>query len=298
MLTSAFGRRRQVQRHSRAHRLLLSCAAADGKRAEEGPAGDAADELPLWRFLRQQGFSADSISRMQATTVVSGGRRYTSVTGTRIREEKVQRDLAPSIAALRAEGLDTASIERLFMKLPRLLTATQETFASALAALRLLAALLPDDPRTVQAPPGATQLGMALWLYPSSAHILFRANLGSLIDGNLQLWRQLGLSDSETAVGLFQHPSALVSNFERAEAMVAHLQHLQASGTLSAEHGEQELPTAASSIHICLACQSCCDVQTCMLAGSHLFTSFLAHHLPCSGKVCPLGSDQIDPCRV
>ena len=175
---------------------------------------------------------------MQASTSPSRGRRYDSVSGRQMNEEKVQRDLAPNIAALRAEGLDTASIERLFEQLPSLLTATQETFASSLAALRRLAALLPDDPRAVQAPPGATQLGVALWLYPdAAARLLQRANLDSLIDGNLQLRRQLGISDAEGAKALFEN-LALVADFERAEAMVAHLQRLHASGALSSEHGE------------------------------------------------------------
>ncbi|KAI7843432.1 hypothetical protein COHA_002910 [Chlorella ohadii] len=210
-------------------------AASDGSVSEPAPEA-AADELPLWRFLRQQGFSAGSLSRIQAATDVSKGRRYASVSGRRINEAKVQRDLAPNIAALRAEGLDTASIEKLFRQLPRLLTATQETFSSSLAALQQLAALLPDDPRAVQAPPEATQLGVALWLYPTAAAgLLARTNVGSLINGNLQLRRRLGISDAETAVALFKRKAALVADFERAEAMVAHLQGLQASGALSQE---------------------------------------------------------------
>ena len=192
---STFGLGWQVQPHSKPQRLPLAWAAADCTGTEEeGP--DAAGELPLWRFLRQQGFSTDGLTRIQAATVVSGGRRYASVTGTRISAEKVQRDLAPNIAALRAEGLDTASIERLFKQKPGLLKATHGTFSGSLTVLRQLAALLPDDPRAVQAPLGATQLGVALWLYPSAAtHMLFRANLGSLIDGNLQLLQRLGVSD-------------------------------------------------------------------------------------------------------
>ena len=160
------------------------------------------------------------------------------MTGKRFTEQKLQRDVAPNIAALRAEGLDTASIQRLFEHRPGLLNAKRVTFSSALAALRRLAALLPDDPRAVQAPPGATQLGVALWLYPSSAgRLLTRANLGSLIDGNLQLQRQLGVSDAATAVALFQNTADFVTNFERAEAMVAHLQRLQATSALSEEQG-------------------------------------------------------------
>ena len=203
---------------------------------------DAAGELPLWRFLRQQGFSAESIEYMQCKTAVRmnrGGRRYPSVSGRQMNECKVQRDLAPNIAALRAEGLDTATIERLLGQFPGLLTTTHATFSSALAALRQLVALMPDDPRAVQAPPGATRLGVALCLYPTAgAHLLSRANLGSLIDGNLRLRRQLGVSNAATAVALFQNHSALVSKLERSEAMVAHLQCLRACGALSAEQGE------------------------------------------------------------
>ena len=162
------------------------------------------------------------------------------MTGGRITEQKLQQHLAPNIAALRAEGLDTASLEQLFEQLPSLLTATHATFSSALAALRRLAALLPDDPRAVQAPPGATQLGVALWRYPTGgACLLTLANLGILIDGNLRLRRQLGVSDAATAMALFQYSVAWVSQLERAEVMVAHLQRLQASGVLSEEQGER-----------------------------------------------------------
>ncbi len=138
---------------SAAQHLPPPLAAADSSGAEEGPAGNtAADELPLWRFLRQQGFSADSISCLQAA--MSSGRASSMKMGQRLTERKLQLDVAPNIAALRAEGLNTASIERLFQKFPSLLTTAHVTFASALAALRCLAALLPDNPRAVQAPPG------------------------------------------------------------------------------------------------------------------------------------------------
>ena len=234
--SSTVGLRHHVQ-HSTLHRLSPALAFVDSSGAEEG---DAADELPLWRLLRKQGFSADSISRMQAATWTSRGRRCAVVSGRQMSEDKVQRDLAANIAALRAEGLDTASIERLFEQKPILLTATHGTFASALTALRQLVALLPDDPRAVQAPPGATQLGVAMWLYPyAAAHLLSRANLDSLIDGNLHLRRRLGISDADTAAALFKDRTLLVSNFERAETMAAHLQRLQASGAMSAEQGER-----------------------------------------------------------
>ncbi len=199
-------------------------------------------ELPLWRFLAQQGFSADSISRMHRAAPIRRNREgewCSNVNKTAMTEAKVQRDVAPNIAALRSEGLDTAGIERLFEQLPNLLTPTQATFSSSLASLRQLAALLPDEPRAVQAPPGVTQLGVALWLYPTAAaFLLMRTNLGSLIDSNLRLRRRLGINDQDTAIGLFKQYSTLVTNFERAEAMVAHLQGLQASGALSAEQGE------------------------------------------------------------
>lgn len=123
-----------------------------------------------------------------------------------------------------------------FRLTPPLLTSTHTTFSSSLAALRQLAALLPDDPRALQASPGATQLGVALWLYPTAAaQLLARVNLASLIAGNLRVRRQSGISDANTAAALFRQHAALVVNFERAEAMVAHLQRLQASGELSAE---------------------------------------------------------------
>ncbi len=200
------------------------------------------------------------------------GRRYASVSGRQMAEEKVQRDLAPNIAALQSEGLDAASIERLFEQCPMLLTTTLETFASALAALRQLAALLPDGPRAVQAPPGATQLGVALWRYSTSvARLLARANLGSLIDGNLGLRRQLGVSDAATAARLLRQNSALVSDFERAEAMVAHLQRLQASGALSAEQGEQSVRSCYCRMLFgvpVLACRYSCRLHACMLLHS------------------------------
>ena len=214
-------------------------------------ADDAAGELPLWRFLRQQGFSADGISRLQAAV---GNDKVRSIrTGRKLTAQKLQRGLAPNIASLRAEGLDTATIEQLFGQYPNLLTTTHATFSSSLAALRQLAALLPDDPRAVQAPAGATQLGVALWRYPSAAaYLLTRTNLPGLIDGNLRLRRQLGISDAKTAAALL-NKVMLVNNFERAEAMVAHLQHLQASGELSAEQGEQ----AAAKGYVGSRCEMC-----------------------------------------
>ena len=245
--------RRWLQRGAR-QRRLLAWAAADGGASQHGPpsANTAQDELPLWRFLRQQGFSADGISRLQAAV---GNDKVRSIrTGRKLTAQKLQRGLAPNIASLRAEGLDTATIEQLFGQYPNLLTTTHATFSSSLAALRQLAALLPDDPRTVQAPPGATQLGGALWLFPTAAaRLLAQANLASLIDGNLRLRRQLGISDAATAAALFRQQAVLVSNFERAEAMVAHLQHLQASGELSAEEGEQ----AAAKGYVGSRCEMC-----------------------------------------
>ena len=231
-----------TQRRRSPHRLQHLLSAAGGSSAEGTAPTDAAGELPLWRFLRQQGFSADGISRMRAATRKRSrqdGTKLNQVPGVQITEQKLQRDLAPNIAALQAEGLGTASVERLFVQFPRLLTSTHATFSSSLAALRQLALLLPDDPRAVQAPPGATQLGAALWLYPAAAQLLARVNLASLIDGNLRLRRQLGVSDAATAAAVFRHHATLVSNVEGAEAMVSHLQRLQASGELSEEQGEQ-----------------------------------------------------------
>ncbi len=240
-----------------AQRVVLAPAAADNSAEETGSEADtAANVLPLWRFLQQQGFSADSLSRMQSKiTLQKNGRRYTTVSGRQMSEEQVQRDVAPNMTALRAEGLDTASIQRIFEQHPKLLTATHITLSSALAALRQLAALLPADPRSVQAPPGATQLGVALWLYPAAAaRLLAYADLGSLIEGNLRLRQRLGISDAQTAVGLFKDASLLVSNFDRAEAMVAHLQRLQASGALSSEHGEQSGRRELCSICLLSVC--------------------------------------------
>ena len=148
----------------------FSAAPAAGQNGQG--AADAAAELPLWSYLRQQGFSAESIERMQRKALVDKrtGRQYVYVTGERTSEQKLRRDLAPNIAALRAEGLDTPAIEQLFEQCPKLLTITHATFSRALAALRQLAALLPDDPRAVQAPPGATQLGVACGGTPQVVH--------------------------------------------------------------------------------------------------------------------------------
>jgi hypothetical protein len=212
----------------------FSAAAKNSTAALDLAAAGVADKLPLWRFLRQQGFSEDSMSRLQAAASSRKAKGWGQL-GNRTTEQKLQRDLAPNIAALRADGLDTPSIERLFLRRLKLLTTTHATFSSALAAMRRLAALLPDDPRAVQAPLGATQLGVALWLYPTaSARMLARANLASLIEGSLRLRRQLGISDAAAAGLLKDSRSALVTNVERAEAMVAYLQRLQASGQLSA----------------------------------------------------------------
>lgn len=123
------------------------------------------------------------------------------------------------------------------MQQPRLLTTTHETFQSALAALRPLAPLLPDDPRAVQAAAGTTQLGMVLWLCPGAADLLQFADLASQIEANLQLRRQLGISDAETCHALLQNNAVLAPDLKRAEAMLAHLQHLQARGALSSDEG-------------------------------------------------------------
>ncbi|PRW33796.1 [cytidine(C)-cytidine(C)-adenosine (A)]-adding enzyme [Chlorella sorokiniana] len=227
----------------------FSAAAKNSTAALDLAAAGAADKLPLWRFLRQQGFSEDSMSRLQAAASSRKAKGWGQL-GNRTTEQKLQRDLAPNIAALRADGLDTPSIERLFLRRLKLLTTTHATFSSALAAMRRLAALLPDDPRAVQAPLGATQLGVALWLYPTaSARMLARANLASLIEGSLRLRRQLGIGDATAAAGLFKGLSALVINVGRAEVMVAHLQRLQASGELSAE----QVPKLALSTAINLS---------------------------------------------
>ena len=163
-----------------------------------------------------------------------------AVTGKRFYQQKVARDLAPNIAALLGEGLDTAAIERLYVKHPALLNATHRKFTSALEGLRRLAALLPDEPCAVQAPAGATQLGVALWRYPgAAARLLLHGSLASRIDGNLQLRQQLGVSPAQTARSIFQASAVLALDLQRAEAMVVHLQRLRASGELSAKQGER-----------------------------------------------------------
>ncbi len=242
-------------------RLLPVLAALNGGSPAE-PAADAAFvEQPLWRFLAQQGFSVDSISRMHRAARMGHSREgewCSIVNNTAMTAAKVQRDVAPKVAALRAEGLDSASIGALFERFPVLLTTKHATFASALAALRQLAALLPDDPRTVQAPPGATQLGVAMWLYPTSAaRMLTRTNLGSQIESNLRLRRRLGISDAATAKALFEQPLAFVSKFERAEAMAAHLQGLQASGALTQEQGEGTVGARLSTQRLQAGCTTC-----------------------------------------
>jgi hypothetical protein len=98
---------------------------------------------------------------MQDSGTVKGGSSFS--------EAKVRDDLSPNIAALRAEGPDTASVERLYEAYPKLLNTTRATFDGALAVLRQLAERLPEDPRAVQAPEGAARLGRALWLYRTAA---------------------------------------------------------------------------------------------------------------------------------
>ena len=192
-------------------------------------APDAAGELPLWRYLRQQqGFTEEGITRMQRS----------KVNGQRTTDAKIETDLAPSIALLRAEGLDTPAIQRLYEQLPDLLTTSHAVFSSALAALRQLVQQLPEDPLAVQAPLGATRLGVALFLFPSAAaELLTRRNLGSLLDNNVRLRRQLGMSDAEAALALLRNQAAMISDAQRAETMVAHLLGLQSSGALLADQG-------------------------------------------------------------
>lgn len=110
----AFGLWHHVLRHSTPHRLPLLAAADSSGAAQQSETADAAVELPLWRFLQQQGFSADGVSRMRSKPSSGAGGRRASISGSRMSEERVQRDVAPNIAALRAEGLDTATIERIF----------------------------------------------------------------------------------------------------------------------------------------------------------------------------------------
>ncbi len=102
-------------------------------------------------------------------------------------------------------------------------------------------------------------------MYPTAAaRLLQRANLGSLIDGNLRLRRRLGISDAETAIKMFKTNACLVTKFEWAEAMVAHLQHLQASGALSAEQGEQGVKPSGSSAANCRIVTLGSPLQACM----------------------------------
>ncbi|PRW33932.1 hypothetical protein C2E21_7208 [Chlorella sorokiniana] len=203
----------------------VAAAAAAAAAAAKPNKQAAAHELPLWCFLRQCGFSAAAISWMQHR-----------VKGTRTSQQKVEQDLVPNIAALRAVGLDTATIERLYVSRPLLLHTSNATCIGALEVPRPLAALLPGDPCAVQAPPRATQLGVALWLYPApAAELLRRRNLARLISGNLPLRQRLGISGSATAQAIFSNSAVLASDMQQAEALAAHLQRLQASGQLSAE---------------------------------------------------------------
>ena len=132
-----------TQRRRSPHRLQHLLAVTGGSPAQDAASTDATGELPLWRFLHQQGFSADGISRLQAA--VGSGKVRNITTGQKFTAQKLQRDLEPNIAALRAEGLDTASAEQLFVQYPDLLTTTRTTFSSSLAALRQLAVLLPGE---------------------------------------------------------------------------------------------------------------------------------------------------------
>ena len=90
--------------------------------AADAAALEALDQLPLWRFLREQGFTQQAIRQMQR-----------GVRGTRYSEQKVHADLALNFAALRQEGLDTAAIQQLYQKRSKMLHTTQATFTNSLA---------------------------------------------------------------------------------------------------------------------------------------------------------------------
>lgn len=90
--------------------------------AADAAALEALDQLPLWRFLQEQGFTQQAIRQMQR-----------GVRGTRYSEQKVHADLALNFAALRQEGLDTAAIQQLYQKRSKMLHTTQATFTNSLA---------------------------------------------------------------------------------------------------------------------------------------------------------------------
>ena len=129
-------------------------------------ASDAAavDELPLWRHLReQQGFSQATIRYL-----------HTKVSGKQCSIDKVQRDLAPNMAALRREGLTTADRQWLCEAHPKLLTTKRMTFMSSLAVVRDLAEHLDSSSLPSPEPASHTAGGRAhrlpwQWCIPAYA---------------------------------------------------------------------------------------------------------------------------------
>ena len=172
------------------------------------------DELPLWRHLReQQGFSQPTIRYLQ-----------TKVSGKQCSIDKVQRDLAPNMAALRREGLTTADRQWLCEAHPKLLTTKRMTFMSSLAVVRDLAEHL--DSSSLPSPdPPLTRLGAALIAYPGSGAYQLMRNSSYITAAQQALHEELGVSDAEFAAAVFKHSVICFRDTACAKCMVQHLLH-------------------------------------------------------------------------
>ena len=174
------------------------------------------DELPLWRHLReQQGFSQATICPLQKSKVSS--ERYPP--------DKVQRDLAPNMAALRKEGLATRNLKRLCEAQPAFCTTTHHTFISSLAVSRDLAEDL-DSSSLPPLDPPLTRLGAALIAYPGSGAYQLTRNSSCITTAQRLLHEELGVSSAEFAAAVFKHCAILFGDPARAKQMAKHLQHV------------------------------------------------------------------------
>ena len=181
-------------------------------------AADAAavDELPLWRHLQEQeGFSQATFRRLQQGKV--SGKQYSA--------DKVQRNLAPNMAALQREGLTTPNLEHLYMRRPLLYSTTHDTFMSSLAVVRDLAEHL-DSSSLPPLDPPLTRLGAALIAYPGSGAYLLMLTSSTIAAAQRLLHDELGVSSAEFAAEVFKNTAILFRDTARARRMAKHLQHV------------------------------------------------------------------------
>jgi hypothetical protein len=212
------------------------------------------DELPLWHHLRdQEGFSQDTIYDMQNKKYIV--KKYLA--------DKVQRDLAPSIAALRKEGLTTDTLELMYEAQPALLTTTHGTLMSSLAVLRDLADQLGSKQLRPYDPP-FTRLGAALRDYPGSGTYLLTRTSSYITSTQQLLQDELDVSSAEFAAALFKNRSILVRDTASAQRMAKHL--------LQVYNGDKKQGEAA------LGCLS-----QCLIYCSVIIALFCA----CSQALCP-----------